>query len=84
MALRAGSRLAGHGPVNLPPVVRLLVGDYTHDRQPAKFAAIEARWRDESPASETVIAWLGEKGESNWLAIDIPYLGSLIASSPFG
>jgi cytochrome d ubiquinol oxidase subunit I len=28
-----------------------LVGDYVHDRQPAKFAAIEGRWQDEQPAS---------------------------------
>jgi len=29
-----------------------LVGDYVHDYQPAKFAAIEGRWHDEQPASE--------------------------------
>jgi len=34
-----------------------LVGDFTHDLQPAKFAAIEARWHDESPAAEVLIAW---------------------------
>ncbi len=33
-----------------------LVGDYVHDYQPAKFAAIEARWHDEQPASEVLIA----------------------------
>ena len=33
-----------------------LVGDYVHDFQPAKFAAIEGRWRAEQPASEVVIA----------------------------
>src|SRR4030088_3133221 len=27
-----------------------LTGDYVHDRQPVKFAAIEGRWRDEQPA----------------------------------
>src|SRR5258708_4819721 len=27
-----------------------LTGDYVHDYQPAKFAAIEARWHDEKPA----------------------------------
>ena len=27
-----------------------LTGDYVHDYQPAKFAAIEARWHDEQPA----------------------------------
>jgi cytochrome bd ubiquinol oxidase subunit I len=57
-----------------------LVGDYTHDRQPTKFAAIEARWHDESPASEVVIAWPNERTERNDYAISIPYLGSLIGS----
>ena len=57
-----------------------LVGDYTHDKQPAKFAAIEARWNDEQPASEVIIAWPNEKTESNDYEISIPYLGSLIAS----
>ena len=28
------------------------VGDYVHDYQPAKFAAIEGRWHDEQPASD--------------------------------
>ena len=36
-----------------------LVGDYVHDYQPAKFAAIEARWHDEQPASEVLIAMPG-------------------------
>jgi cytochrome bd ubiquinol oxidase subunit I len=58
-----------------------LVGDYTHDRQPAKFAAIEARWHDERPASEVLIAWPDERAERNRLAIAVPWLGSLIASS---
>ncbi len=33
-----------------------LVGDYVHQTQPAKFAAIEARWHDEQPASEVIVA----------------------------
>lgn len=57
-----------------------LVGDYVHDKQPAKFAAIEARWNDEQPASEVLIAWPNETTESNDYAISIPYLGSLIGS----
>ena len=32
-----------------------LTGDYVHDRQPIKFAAIEGRWHDEQPASEVLI-----------------------------
>jgi cytochrome d ubiquinol oxidase subunit I len=57
-----------------------LVGDYTHDKQPAKFAAIEARWKDEQPASEVLIAWPNETTQSNYYAISLPYLGSLIGS----
>jgi cytochrome d ubiquinol oxidase subunit I len=60
-----------------------LVGDYVHDKQPAKFAAIEARWHDEQPASEVLIAWPNEQTQSNDYAISIPYLGSLIASMTF-
>ena len=33
-----------------------LTGDYVHDDQPAKFAAIEGRWHDEQPAAEVLIA----------------------------
>jgi cytochrome bd ubiquinol oxidase subunit I len=57
-----------------------LVGDYTHDRQPTKFAAIEARWHDERPGAEVLIAWPNEKTQSNDYPISIPYLGSLIGS----
>jgi cytochrome bd ubiquinol oxidase subunit I len=57
-----------------------LTGDYVHDVQPAKFAAIEARWHDEQPASEVLIAIPDERAEGNGYAIAIPILGSLIAS----
>jgi cytochrome bd ubiquinol oxidase subunit I len=57
-----------------------LNGDYVHDRQPAKFAAIEARWHDEQPASEVIIAIPDETAEANHLELKIPYLGSLVAS----
>jgi cytochrome d ubiquinol oxidase subunit I len=57
-----------------------LVGDYTHDKQPTKFAAIEARWHDEQPAAEVLIGWPNEKTESNDFAISVPYLGSVIGS----
>ena len=60
-----------------------LVGDYVHKYQPAKFAAIEARWHDEQPASEVVIAWPNEATQSNDYAISIPVLGSLIGSMSF-
>src|ERR1700746_2315180 len=33
-----------------------LNGDYVHNYQPVKFAAIEGRWHDEQPASEVLLA----------------------------
>jgi cytochrome d ubiquinol oxidase subunit I len=57
-----------------------LVGDYVHDDQPAKFAAIEARWHDEQPASEVLIALPDPATQSNRYEIKIPVLGSIIAS----
>ena len=53
---------AAHGPVPRgnpgadPDLFGHLNGDYVHDYQPAKFAAIEARWHDEQPAGEVLIA----------------------------
>ena len=58
-----------------------LTGDFVHSHQPAKFAAIEARWHDEQPAAEVVIAWPDPATETNRYAIRIPVLGSLIASN---
>jgi cytochrome d ubiquinol oxidase subunit I len=60
-----------------------LVGDYVHDKQPTKFAAIEARWHSEQPASEVLIAWPDPAHERNLFTISIPYLGSLIGSMSF-
>jgi cytochrome d ubiquinol oxidase subunit I len=60
-----------------------LVGDYVHDYQPPKFAAIEGRWHDEQPASEVLIAIPDEASASNKYAISIPVLGSLIGSMSF-
>ena len=42
-----------------------LVGDYVHDDQPAKFAAIEGRWHDEQPAGEVLIGIPDPATESN-------------------
>lgn len=55
-------------------------GDYVHKYQPAKFAAIEARWKTQQPASEVLLAIPDEKAERNLFAIEIPRLGSFIAS----
>jgi cytochrome d ubiquinol oxidase subunit I len=57
-----------------------LVGDYVHRYQPIKFAAIEARWHDEQPASEVLLAWPDEENERNEHPLSVPVLGSLIAS----
>jgi cytochrome bd ubiquinol oxidase subunit I len=57
-----------------------LNGDYVHDLQPAKFAAIEARWHDEQPAAEVLIAIPDEERETNHYELKIPVLGSLIAT----
>ena len=57
-----------------------LVGDYVHQYQPAKFAAIEARWHDEQPAAEVLIAIPDSATETNRYEIKIPVLGSIIGS----
>jgi cytochrome bd ubiquinol oxidase subunit I len=60
-----------------------LNGDYVHKYQPAKFAAIEARWHDELPAGEVLIGIPDPGEERNLYDIEIPVLGSLIASMSF-
>jgi len=60
-----------------------LTGDYVHDHQPAKFAAIEGRWHDEQPAAEVLFALPDPASETNKYAISIPVLGSLIGSMSF-
>ncbi|MBN9531657.1 MAG: cytochrome ubiquinol oxidase subunit I [Alphaproteobacteria bacterium] len=57
-----------------------LVGDFVHDRQPAKFAAIEGRWNDQQPASEILFAVPDPAAERNRLEVAVPYLGSIIGS----
>lgn len=66
--------------VPLQLVVGHLTGDYVHRYQPAKFAAIEARWNTQEPASETLLAIPDPSGERNLYAWSIPKLGSFIAS----
>ncbi|QIG47219.1 cytochrome ubiquinol oxidase subunit I [Nordella sp. HKS 07] len=57
-----------------------LTGLYVLKHQPAKFAAIEARWQSQQPASEVLIAWPDAGSERNLFALEIPRLGSFIAS----
>jgi cytochrome d ubiquinol oxidase subunit I len=60
-----------------------LAGDYVHDHQPAKFAAIEGRWHDEQPAGEVLIGIPDPASETNLYEIKVPVLGSLIGSMSF-
>jgi cytochrome d ubiquinol oxidase subunit I len=60
-----------------------LTGDYVHDYQPAKFAAIEGRWHTEQPAAEVIFAIPDAAAETNRFALSIPVLGSLIGSLSF-
>ena len=57
-----------------------LTGLYVLKHQPAKFAAIEARWKTQQPASEVLMALPDPFEERNLFAIEIPRLGSFIAS----
>ncbi len=57
-----------------------LTGDYVHDRQAAKFAAIEGRWHDEQPASEVLFGIPDERAGTNRYSVAIPVLGSLVGS----
>lgn len=84
---RAESRVMLHWGLALVAVlipIQLLVGhltgDYVHKYQPAKFAAIEARWKTQQPASEVLLAIPDPARQRNLFAIEVPYLGSFIAS----
>ena len=57
-----------------------LTGEYVLHYQPAKFAAIEARWHTQQPASEVLIAIPDESAQRNLFALEVPRLGSFIAS----
>ena len=75
--------LLGAVLVPLQIVFGHLAGDYVHQYQPAKFAAIEARWHDEQPAAEVLIAIPDPATETNKYEVKVPVLGSLIASMSF-
>jgi cytochrome bd ubiquinol oxidase subunit I len=56
-------------------------GEYVVHHQPSKMAAIEARWHDEKPASEVLLAWPDVANRRNLFAITLPPpFGSLIDS----
>jgi len=68
-------------------ILQILVGDingkhmYTH--QPAKFAAVEARWHPESPGAQLWFAIPDVKNQRNLFALTTPYLGSWLATGSF-
>jgi cytochrome bd ubiquinol oxidase subunit I len=58
-----------------------LNGEYVVHHQPSKMAAIEARWHDQKPASEVLLAWPDVGNHRNLFAITLPApFGSLIDS----
>ncbi|CAH1660940.1 cytochrome ubiquinol oxidase subunit I [Chelatococcus asaccharovorans] len=57
-----------------------LTGEYVLKHQPAKFAAIEARWHPEQPGAEVWLAWPDETERRNLFAIETPGVGSFIAT----
>jgi cytochrome d ubiquinol oxidase subunit I len=62
--------------------LQIIAGDLSglvvREYQPAKLAAIEARWDTASSVPLTLFAWPDEARETNDHALDVPHLGSLI------
>jgi len=62
--------------------LQIIVGDATglmvRETQPAKLAAIEARWETESSVPLTLFAIPNETSERNDYSVDVPRIGSLI------
>src|SRR5262245_51484593 len=62
--------------------LQMVIGDMhglnTRKHQPAKLAAIEAKWDTAKGVPLTLFAIPDDKAEHNKFAIEIPYLGSLI------
>jgi cytochrome bd ubiquinol oxidase subunit I len=62
--------------------LQMIIGDMhglnTREHQPAKLAAIEARWETDKGVPLTLFAIPDEKAEHNNFAIELPVLGSLI------
>jgi cytochrome bd ubiquinol oxidase subunit I len=58
-----------------------LNGEYVVHHQPSKMAAIEARWHNQQPGSEVLLAWPDVDARRNLFAITLPPpFGSLIDS----
>jgi cytochrome bd ubiquinol oxidase subunit I len=62
--------------------LQIFIGDHhglnTREHQPAKLAAIEARWETGRGVPITLFAIPSDAAETNYFSIDIPRLGSLI------
>src|SRR5262245_32824705 len=62
--------------------LQMFIGDQhglnTRKYQPAKLAAIEARWNTERRVPLTLFAVPSDKAETNDFAVEVPWLGSLI------
>ena len=62
--------------------LQILIGDLhglnTREHQPAKLAAIEARWDTERRVPLTLFAIPSDTAETNYLTVEVPWLGSLI------
>src|SRR5262245_7772233 len=62
--------------------LQMLIGDQhglnTRDHQPAKLAAIEARWDTDRRVPLTLFAIPSDKAERNYFAVEVPWVGSLI------
>ncbi|HEY1382453.1 MAG TPA: cytochrome ubiquinol oxidase subunit I, partial [Dongiaceae bacterium] len=67
--------------------LQIVLGDEhglnTLEHQPAKLAAIEARWETARQVPLTLFAIPDEENETNRFALDVPYLGSLILTHSF-
>ncbi len=65
-------------------VTQIIIGDingkHMYTYQPAKFAAVEARWQPEHPGRQLWFAIPDEKNERNLFEITTPYLGSWFAT----
>jgi cytochrome d ubiquinol oxidase subunit I len=65
-------------------VAQIIIGDingkHMYTFQPAKFAAVEARWQPEHPGRQLWFAIPDEKNERNLFEITTPYLGSWFAT----
>jgi cytochrome d ubiquinol oxidase subunit I len=67
--------------------LQIVIGDEhglnTLEHQPAKLAAIEARWDTARQVPLTLFAIPDQQNETNRFAIDVPYLGCLILTHSF-